>query len=126
MKQQTNANTLNGKKVLVLGGSSGLGLATAKAAAAEGAAVIIVSGNQQRINSALQELPANAEAHVVDLSEEKNIKDFFAGIGKFDHLVYTAGENIQLAMMEEVQVEQARQYFNLRYWGAFTAVLSGD
>jgi NAD(P)-dependent dehydrogenase (short-subunit alcohol dehydrogenase family) len=125
MKQQTNSSTLNGKRVLILGGSSGLGFATAKAAAAEGAAVIIVSGNQQRINNALQELTANAEGHVVDLSEEKNIKDFFAGIGKFDHLVYTAGENIQLAMMKEVQVEQARQYFNLRYWGAFTAVKYG-
>jgi NAD(P)-dependent dehydrogenase (short-subunit alcohol dehydrogenase family) len=125
MKQQTNSSTLNGKRVLILGGSSGLGFAAAKAAAAEGAAVIIVSGNQQRINNALQELPANAEGYMVDLSEEKNIKDFFAGIGKFDHLVYTAGENIQLAMMKEVQVEQARQYFNLRYWGAFAAVKYG-
>lgn len=114
MKQQTSTSSLNGKKVIILGGSSGLGLATAQAAAAEGAIVIIVSGNQQRINEALQQLPANAEGHTVNLNEEKNIRNFFGRIGKFDHLVYTAGENIQLATMKEVQVEQARQYFNLR------------
>lgn len=125
MKQQTNNSTLNGKRVMILGGSSGIGLATAKAATAEGAKAVIVSGNQQRINTALQELPANTEGYAVDLSKENNIKDFFAGIGNFDHLVYTAGENIKLVTMNEVQVEQAREYFNLRYWGAFTAVKYG-
>jgi len=133
--------TLHGKKIILLGGSSGLGLATAKAAATEGAAVTIVSANQARIDAALRELnerPAApalpttsgasavsispARGFAVDLGKEENIRDFFAGAGPFDHLVYTAGENISLAMLKDITVEQARRYFNLRYWGAFTAV----
>jgi NAD(P)-dependent dehydrogenase (short-subunit alcohol dehydrogenase family) len=113
---------LLGKKVIILGGSSGLGFATAKAAAAEGAKVIIVSSNQQRINDALKELPSDPEGFSVDLSKEENIKDFFGMIGKFDHLVYSAGENLNLTVLSETAVEQARRFFNLRFWGAFTAV----
>ena len=45
--------TLNGKRIVVLGGSSGIGLATAQAAAREGAAVVIVSSRQARIDEAL-------------------------------------------------------------------------
>jgi len=57
MKNQLTKDTLEGKKVIIMGGSSGLGLATAKAAATDGAAVVIVSSSQARIDGALQELP---------------------------------------------------------------------
>ena len=70
------SKTLSGKKVIILGGSSGLGLATAKAAAAEGASLIIVSGNQQRIDQALTTLPKGSEGVAVDLRKEKNIASF--------------------------------------------------
>ena len=118
-------STVKGKKVILLGGSSGLGLATAKAAAREGAKVVIVSANQQRINDALQQLPEGAEGHAIDLGQEANIKDFFAQTGSFDHLVYTAGENISLLTMADAEIDKARHFFNLRYWGAFAAVKYG-
>jgi NAD(P)-dependent dehydrogenase (short-subunit alcohol dehydrogenase family) len=121
-----NANgTLKGKRVVLLGASSGIGLATAKAAAAEGAQVVIVSGHQQKLDKALKQLPAGAEAYAVDLSKEANIADFFATVGVFDHLVYTAGENISLGGMTDTMIEQARQFWNVRYWGAFAAVKYG-
>lgn len=123
--QQTNKTALTGKRVIVLGGSSGLGLATAIAAAAEGAKVVIVSGNQQRINEALTRLPAGSEGYAVDLSHEQNIQSFFEKAGNFDHLVYTAGENIVLNTMNDINLEQAHTFFNLRYWGALAAVKYG-
>ncbi|MCF6404699.1 SDR family oxidoreductase [Chitinophaga filiformis] len=123
--QQTNKTALTGKKVIVLGGSSGLGLATAIAAAAEGAKVVIVSGNQQRINEALTRLPAGSEGYAIDLSEEGNIKTLFEQAGNFDHLVYTAGENIVLNNISDTNLEQAHAFFNLRYWGALAAVKYG-
>jgi NAD(P)-dependent dehydrogenase (short-subunit alcohol dehydrogenase family) len=64
----SDLSTLHGKKVIVLGASSGIGLATAKAAAKEGSQVVIVSGNQKRINKALKELPASSEGYAVDLN----------------------------------------------------------
>ena len=117
--------TLEGRKVVLLGASSGLGLATAKAAAAEGAKVIIVSGNSQRIGQALQELPKGSEGFTVDLGKEDNIKEFFDKAGRFDHLVYTAGENISLGNISETEIEKARQFFTIRFWGAFAAVKYG-
>jgi NAD(P)-dependent dehydrogenase (short-subunit alcohol dehydrogenase family) len=111
-----------GKKVVVLGGSSGIGFATAKAAAAQGAEVIIVSSNQQRIDNALAELPAGSEGFAVDLTNEQAIQNFFTQLGQFDHLVYTAGEGLQIVNIADANLADAKQFFNVRYWGAFTAV----
>jgi len=120
-----NNSTLKDKKVLIFGGSSGLGLATARAAATEGAILTIVSGNPGRIEEALQQLPKNAIGQTVDLREEGNIRQFFAGAGDFDHIVYTAGENLSLHAIGETDINDARGFFNLRYWGAFATVKYG-
>lgn len=114
--------SLKSKKVILLGGSAGIGLATAKAAATEGANVIIVSSNQQRIDKALAELPSGSKGYAVDLSKEENIRSFFETIGNFDHLVYTAAENISLNAITETQIPIAQSFFNLRFWSMFTAV----
>ncbi|HEY6901166.1 MAG TPA: SDR family oxidoreductase [Puia sp.] len=122
------------QKVIILGGSAGIGLATAKAAAAEGAHITIVSSNKQRIDQALQQLPAGSKGFAVDLSKEQNIKEFFdqfsssnqaAGsdhAGSFDHLLYTAGENLSLSPIADTDIDQARSFFTIRYWGAFATV----
>ncbi|WP_312508716.1 SDR family oxidoreductase [Chryseobacterium culicis] len=117
--------TLENKKVIILGGSSGLGLATAQAAAADGAEVIIVSSNQQRIDRALATLPENSRGFAVSLDKEENIKTFFSTIGKFDHLVYTAGENISMSMVDDMDIENGKDFFTIRFWGAFAAIKYG-
>lgn len=122
---ENTVNNLKGKRVIILGGSTGIGFSTAQLAAQEGAEVVIVSSNQQRIDSALTRLPANATGYAVDLSIHQNISDFFDSIGEFDHLVYTAGENLKLNIIEETDIAQAQQFFNIRYWSAFAAVKYG-
>ena len=121
MKHQIS-ESLEGKKVIVLGGTSGIGLATAKAAAAEGAHVTIVSGTQRRIDEALKELPAGNEGFQVDLSKEEPIRHFFRNAGNFDHLVYTAGESLQINNITDADIEKAKEFFNVRYWGAYASV----
>lgn len=103
----------------------GIGLATAKAAAAEGAEVVIVSASSERINKALTQLSANATAHAVNLANEEDIKVFFSTIGTFDHLVYTAGENLTLHTLNETNLQEAKQFLNVRFWGALAAVKYG-
>ena len=125
MNQQTTNGFLVGKRVVLPGGSSGIGLATAKAAASVGAQVIIASSNQHRIDQALTELPAGSEGYRVDLTNEQDIINFFDRIGKFDHLVYTAGEGIKVSNLADTQLEEARTYFNIRYWGACMTVKYG-
>ncbi|QHS60043.1 SDR family oxidoreductase [Chitinophaga agri] len=125
MEKQTNRQTLEGQRIVILGASSGIGLSTAIAAAAAGAKVVIVSGNQVRINEALKQLPAGSEGYAVDLAQEANIQAFFDGIGPFDHLVYTAGENLVLNEIGSTVLTDAQRFFNVRYWGAFAAVKYG-
>ena len=118
----TTTQPLTGKRVILLGASSGIGLATAKKAAAEGAGVVIVSGNRNRVDQALKELPAGSEGYAVDLSKEESIREFFSSTGRFDHLVYSAGENLTLSPIAQTKIGQAQDFFTIRFWGAFAAV----
>jgi NAD(P)-dependent dehydrogenase (short-subunit alcohol dehydrogenase family) len=117
--------SLKDKRVVVAGGSSGIGFATALAAANLGAEVIIASRNVERVNAALAKLPSNAQGQAVDFTDEAQIKSWFEKIGPFDHLVYTAGETLQLGPIADTDVETARQAFEVRYWGAFKTVKHG-
>jgi NAD(P)-dependent dehydrogenase (short-subunit alcohol dehydrogenase family) len=114
--------SLKGKHIVILGGSSGLGLATAQAAAAEGARLTIVSSNQDRVDSALATLPEGSKGAVVDATSEAAIKVFFEQTGKFDHLVYTAGESLLMGALKDTELEDAQKFFVIRFWGAVAAV----
>jgi NAD(P)-dependent dehydrogenase (short-subunit alcohol dehydrogenase family) len=122
LNEQAYNGFLNGKKVVILGGSSGIGLATAKAAAAQGAKLVIVSSNKDRVDKALNELNGENEGFAVDLANEEHVAGFFKQLGTFDHLVYTAGENLQLSNISDIALSDAKKFFDLRYWGAFMAV----
>ena len=115
-----------GQRVVVLGGSSGIGLATAQAAAKEEASVVIASSRKARVDEALAMLPAGVEGHVLDLADEPAVKAFFAGLGTFDHLVFTAGETLQLNRLADIDVAAARAFFDLRFWGAYMAAKYGS
>lgn len=117
--------SLTGKRVVVLGGSSGIGLATAQAAATAGAAIVIASSQQARIDQALTTLPGGSEGRVVDLTDALAVKGFFENLGLIDHLVFTAGETLRLGSLADTDLDAARHFFTLRYWGAFTAAKYG-
>ncbi|GBD49729.1 SDR family oxidoreductase [Methylopila sp. Yamaguchi] len=112
---------LQGKKVVLLGGTSGIGLAVAQAATAEGAEAVIASSNPGRVDEALAALPAGSTGTVVDLLDADAIARFFETVGAFDHLVYTAGEGLKLSPLASMSLDEARTFFELRYWGALGA-----
>jgi NAD(P)-dependent dehydrogenase (short-subunit alcohol dehydrogenase family) len=118
--------TLNGKKIVVLGGTSGIGLAVAQTAAKDGACLVVASSRKESVERALKALPVGSEGHTLDLTDEAQVKSLFDRIGGFDHLVFTAGENLQLAELAKTSVADAQGFFTLRYWGAFTAVKYGS
>jgi NAD(P)-dependent dehydrogenase (short-subunit alcohol dehydrogenase family) len=117
--------TLKGKRIIVLGGTSGIGLAVAQGAAMDGAQVLMASRDDARITQALATLPANAEGRVLDLSNAAAIEAFFDATGPFDHLVYTAGESLKLSPLGEGDIASARHFFETRYWGALMAARWG-
>src|SRR6201988_209400 len=122
-KQQIeNHGELSGKRIVVLGGSSGIGLAVAQQAVARGARAIIASSNAERVKQAVATLDGKAEGQPLDLSNERDIQNFFQKIGAFDHLVFTAGDSLQLNVLEATDLTKARHAFELRYWAALAAV----
>lgn len=125
-EQSERSGTLRGKRVVLLGGTSGVGFATAEAAAREGASVVVVSSRNERVDIAISRLPQGAEGHVVDLSNEEKVRAFFSQIGEFDHLIFTAGESLHIENISTIDTETARRFFNLRYWGAFMAAKYGS
>lgn len=113
--------TLEGTKVVIIGGTSGIGFATAAAAAQAGAVVVIASSSQARVDSALHQLPDRVEGHVVDASDEQALADLFENVGEFDHLVFTAGEPLAPAELGALDLSDARGFFEIRYWGGLAA-----
>lgn len=113
--------SLDGQRIVILGGTSGIGFATAQAAAQEGASIVIASSRRESVDRARAALPKGTEGLAVDLSDETAIAGLFATLGAFDHLVYTAGENLELGALNAMSLDGARRFWNVRYWGAVTA-----
>jgi NAD(P)-dependent dehydrogenase (short-subunit alcohol dehydrogenase family) len=88
--------TLNGQRIVLIGGTSGFGFATAKAAASEGAAIVVASSSKTKVDLAVAQLPAGTEGHVLDINREPSVEAFFSKVGEFDHLAITAGESLNL------------------------------
>ncbi|MFD9598074.1 SDR family oxidoreductase [Kitasatospora sp. NPDC059973] len=114
--------TLNQKKIVVIGGTSGMGYAVAEQAAKDGARVVVASRSQERVDAAASTLPGDTEGRRIDVTDESSIAAFFAGLGEFDHFVYTAGDTLLLKGIEDLSSAEARAGFEVRYWGAFLAV----
>ncbi|MBV9796233.1 MAG: SDR family oxidoreductase [Actinobacteria bacterium] len=113
---------LQGKHVVVIGGSSGMGLATAAGAAAAGAKVTIASSDQSRLDAALATLPSGCDGVVVDARREESFAEALAQIGELDHLVYSAGDGVSPRPLVETAPDEARGLFDVRFWGAVAAI----
>lgn len=129
------AALLQGKKVVILGGSSGIGLAVASALIEEGAHVIIGSSSTDRVNAAIAKLvdpeqqynadKNRVEGYAVNLAgptAEQSLREFFSKTGPFDHLIYTAGDALAAKPLGEWTYEDMIKAGNLRFFSAILAV----
>ncbi|MGH6966424.1 MAG: SDR family oxidoreductase [Phenylobacterium sp.] len=118
---------LNGKVVVIIGGSAGIGFAVARAAHAEGAAVIIASSTDAKVAEAVTEMGGQIRGHVLDVTDEAAVEKFFAKVGKFDHLVFTAGDAGYLppVPVTELDLTALKDLFKVRFWNALAAVKHG-
>ena len=86
---------LDNKRVVIIGGSSGMGLETARLALAEGALVTIAGRSEDRLRRAADNVLSGGErlrAVVADLSEESSIRSLFTGEGHVDYVFVPAEE----------------------------------
>lgn len=110
---------LQGKKVVIIGGSSGIGLATAKAAVTAGAKVLLAGRSLQKLAQAQAEI-GGGEISSLDLLQEDAVKKFFAEVGIIDHLVIS-GSSVTAGSFRELETSDARKSVDSKFWGAYLA-----
>lgn len=115
---------LQDKKVVIIGGSSGIGFESAKQAIAEGAEVIIASRSNEKLRNAVEQLGDKATAFILDITQEQQVQSFFEKVGQFDHLVVSAAETSGGSFLQ-TDTAQARQLFENKFWGQYNAVKYG-
>ena len=114
------AANLNGRQLVILGGSSGIGLATAAAALAEGASVTITGRDADRLAAARAALGDKVEARELDAADEAGTKRLFSAFSAVDHVFITAGTLVADAKLAPTS-DEMRPALDTRFWGALYA-----
>jgi len=111
---------LTGRTILIFGGTSGIGLATAIQAKAVGARVIVLGIDADRAAQAASD-NGLAGWRVADVTRREQIEAAVADIDHVDHLVFLAG-TLTLGKVMEADIDTLRRPFEERIWGAVHAI----
>ena len=108
---------LNNKEVVVIGGTSGIGLATATMAQEAGAHVTVVGRDKARLADALTLLGQNARGEAFDVADEVAVQDLFRSYDHVDHVALLAGSRVdgEIATLDTSAIHAP---INDRLWGA--------
>ena len=113
---------LKNKRVIITGGASGIGYATAERFAAEGARVAIFDIDEAAMAKAAKTIPALAGTHTVDVSDEASVKAGFAAVdasmGGLDILISNAGISVR-NRFADIDFAQWRKVMSINLDGMF-------
>jgi NAD(P)-dependent dehydrogenase (short-subunit alcohol dehydrogenase family) len=90
---------LAGQTVVLIGGSAGIGLETARRAREEGAEVILVGRDPERLRQAAADV-GTPHTTVLDANDAAALKGFFDGLDRIDHVLVTAGGPHYVPLLE--------------------------
>lgn len=111
--------SVQGKHVFIVGGSSGIGLASASLALSQGANVTIASSSEPRLEQAKASLKNRVKTAHLNMLTPSEVKAFFAAYDQtIDHLVISNPTPKEGAFLE-LEVEEARQLFEEKFWGLY-------
>ena len=111
-------NSLRDKKVVIIGGSSGIGLAVAKLIAAEGAKITIASRTRERLEKAAAKIDGEVNIATIDTLDESSVKDCFSKLNDIDHLLNFAGDSMAGGVLD-TDMAVARNAMESKFWGQF-------
>jgi len=111
-------STLSGKNVLIIGGSSGIGYATAAGALAEGAKLTIASRSEEKLRAAQASLQGRVEARAIDIADSAAVDAFFDASPTYDHIV-VSGAAFKFGTVRDQNIDDAYAAMNVKFWGAY-------
>ncbi len=114
---------LAGKKVVAVGGSSGIGLATAEMAKAQGAEVVIASRNADRVKAAAAKI--GARGIPADVTNDQSVVDLFRACGPIDHVVVSAAQ-LRTGPFKTVAMDDVRATLEAKLWGAWRCARAAE
>jgi NAD(P)-dependent dehydrogenase (short-subunit alcohol dehydrogenase family) len=106
----------SGQKILVIGGSSGIGFSTAKLARDWGADITIASRSDDKVRAAATAL--KAEGRTLDLTRPEDVEKFFADGTVWDHVVVT-GSDVKMAAVKSLAPSDALAAMDSKFWGFY-------
>ncbi len=116
------SQSLSDCHVVIVGGSSGIGKATAKAVYGLGGRVTLVSRSAEKLEAAREALGAGDRVTVqsLDMTDEAAVGTWFAGLedGSLDHLVITASSAVH-GRFAELEIGPVRAMFDAKFWGPY-------
>jgi NAD(P)-dependent dehydrogenase (short-subunit alcohol dehydrogenase family) len=112
--------SLVGKKIIVVGGSSGIGLGVATAALESGAEAVIVGRSAEKLRAAERTLNGDSRVTTIaaDMTNEADVARLFDEVGAFDHLVSTAGAPPPGDPIESTDMDVVRRFVDSKLVGA--------
>lgn len=113
------------QKVAVLGGSSGMGLATVSRLAKAGAKVVAVGRDRVKLDKALSGLSGQVEGEALDCTDRAALDRFFGRLGRIDHLVLTLSGGEGAGPFAELDLAALRRGFEAKFWPQLEAAQAG-
>lgn len=110
---------VKGKRVLIIGGGTGIGLCLAEKLIKLGATVVIASRNIKKLQLVVAKMGTNASATQLDASDEQAVIQFFSTVGEFDHLVATIRPDHLTAPFSKTAPSNSRGAFDAKFWGQY-------
>jgi NAD(P)-dependent dehydrogenase (short-subunit alcohol dehydrogenase family) len=110
--------SLSGSRVLVIGGSGGIGLATARLAAELGAHVTVASRSPDRVAAAVAGIGPTAQGRVVDVTSDESVQALFEDKTQWDHVIVT-GSQVTIQPVRQLPLDTARAAFDSKFWGFY-------